>query len=607
MGTQRVTTDTTDTTEHRAPSSSSNLRESPMTEHEHTTTDGTSGTRLAMPCDVSPMPFHLYRPYVPLVLTDRTWPDRQTTVAPQWASVDLRDGNQALVDPMDSERKLRLFQTLVDIGFKEIEVGFPSASQTDYDFQREIIEGALIPDDVTIQVLVQCREELIERTFESLRGAKQAIVHFYNSTSTLQRRVVFGLDRQGIIDIAVNAARLCKKFESTLPDTRIRYEYSPESFTGTEPEFAVEICEAVMAVLEPTPDNPVIINLPNTVEMYGPHVYADVIEWFGRTISNRESIILSLHPHNDRGTAVAAAELAVLAGADRVEGTLFGNGERTGNVDIVTLAMNLFVQGVDPALDFGDIDRVRRVAEFATRMPVHPRHPYAGDLVYTAFSGSHQDAIKKGFEALGDDYDRWEVPYLPIDPGHTGRTYEAIIQVNSQSGKGGVAYIMDTEHGLDLPRRLQMEFSKQVQAVTEDTGTVIRPGEMWDVFSRTYLPDEAGVRILSSEMTTGGGRTTVTAQLLVDGEPHTVVGEGNGPIDALVGALRADLGVRFEVKDYSEHALTAGSGASAVAYVEAEGEDGSTWWGVGMDSSILDASLAAVVSAANRARGRRVD
>jgi len=578
-----------------------------MTEHEHTTTDGTSGTRLAMPCDVSPMPFHLYRPYVPLVLTDRTWPDRQTTVAPQWASVDLRDGNQALVDPMDSERKLRLFQTLVDIGFKEIEVGFPSASQTDYDFQREIIEGALIPDDVTIQVLVQCREELIERTFESLRGAKQAIVHFYNSTSTLQRRVVFGLDRQGIIDIAVNAARLCKKFESTLPDTRIRYEYSPESFTGTEPEFAVEICEAVMAVLEPTPDNPVIINLPNTVEMYGPHVYADVIEWFGRTISNRESIILSLHPHNDRGTAVAAAELAVLAGADRVEGTLFGNGERTGNVDIVTLAMNLFVQGVDPALDFGDIDRVRRVAEFATRMPVHPRHPYAGDLVYTAFSGSHQDAIKKGFEALGDDYDRWEVPYLPIDPGHTGRTYEAIIQVNSQSGKGGVAYIMDTEHGLDLPRRLQMEFSKQVQAVTEDTGTVIRPGEMWDVFSRTYLPDEAGVRILSSEMTTGGGRTTVTAQLLVDGEPHTVVGEGNGPIDALVGALRADLGVRFEVKDYSEHALTAGSGASAVAYVEAEGEDGSTWWGVGMDSSILDASLAAVVSAANRARGRRVD
>ena len=572
-------------------------------QHHHTTDDGsTTGRRLAMPCDVSPMPFQLYRPYVPLVLTDRTWPDRQTTVAPQWASVDLRDGNQALVDPMDSERKLRLFHTLVDIGFKEIEVGFPSASQTDYDFQRELIEGGLIPDDVTIQVLVQCREELIERTFESLRGAKRAIVHFYNSTSTLQRRVVFGLDRQGIIDIAVNAARLCRKLEATLPDTDIRYEYSPESFTGTEPEFAVEICEAVMDVIEPTPERPLIINLPNTVEMYGPHVYADVIEWFGRTVKDRDSIVLSLHPHNDRGTAVAAAELAVLAGADRVEGTLFGNGERTGNVDIVTLAMNLFSQGVDPALDFGDIDKVRRVAEFATRMPVHPRHPYAGDLVYTAFSGSHQDAIKKGFEAIGEDYDHWEVPYLPSDPSHTGRTYEAIIQVNSQSGKGGVAYIMDTEHGLDLPRRLQVEFSKRVQAVTEESGTVIRPGEMWDVFSETYLPEDAGVRLLASEMSTGGGRTAVTAQLLVDGEPRTVMGEGNGPIDALVGALRTDLGVSFEVKDYSEHALTSGSGASAVAYVAAEGPDGTTWWGVGMDSSILDASLAAVVSAADRGR-----
>ena len=576
-----------------------------MSDHEHTTPDASQpGGRLAMPCDVSPMPFHLYRPYVPLVLADRTWPDRQTTVAPQWASVDLRDGNQALVDPMDSERKLTLFRTLVDIGFKEIEVGFPSASQTDFDFQRELIDGGLIPDDVTIQVLVQCREELIERTFESLRGAKQAVVHFYNSTSTLQRRVVFDLDRQGIIDIAVNAARLCRKLESTVPGTIIRYEYSPESFTGTEPDFAVAICEAVMDVIEPTPERPIIINLPNTVEMYGPHVYADVIEWFGRTVKNRDSIVLSLHPHNDRGTAVAAAELAVLAGADRVEGTLFGNGERTGNVDVVTLAMNLFAQGVDPALDFGDIDKVRRVAEFATRMPVHPRHPYAGDLVYTAFSGSHQDAIKKGFEAIGQEYDRWEVPYLPIDPSHTGRTYEAIIQVNSQSGKGGVAYIMDTEHGLDLPRRLQVEFSKRVQAVTEGSGTVIQPGEMWDVFSEAYLPHEAGVRLLGSEMTTGGGRTTVTAQLLVDGEPRTLMGEGNGPIDALVTALRTDLGVHFEVKDYSEHALTSGSGASAVAYVEAEGADGSTWWGVGMDSSILDASLAAVVSAANRARQR---
>ena len=562
--------------------------------------------RLAMPCDVSPMPFHLYRPFVPLTLPDRTWPDRQATAAPRWASVDLRDGNQALVDPMDSERKLQLFRALVDIGFKEIEVGFPSASQTDYDFQRHIIDEGLIPDDVTIQVLVQCREELIERTFESLVGAPRAIVHFYNSTSELQRRVVFGLDRSGITEIAVNAARLCKKFESTLPGTEIRYEYSPESFTGTEPDFAVAICEAVMAVLEPTPEKPIVINLPNTVEMYGPNVYADVIEWFGRTIKHRDSIILSLHPHNDRGTAVAAAELAVLAGADRVEGTLFGNGERTGNVDVVTLAMNLFSQGVDPALDFSDIDRVRRIAEYATRMPVHPRHPYAGDLVYTAFSGSHQDAIKKGFAAIGTEYDHWEVPYLPIDPSHTGRTYEAIIQVNSQSGKGGVAYVMDTEHGLDLPRRLQVEFSKEVQAITEESGTVIRAGEIWDAFSRIYLPEDAQMRLIGSEVTTGGHRTTVTAQLLVNGEPHTVMGEGNGPIDALLGALRSELGIDFEVKDYNQHALTAGREASAVAYVEAEGPDGSTWWGVGMDSSILDASLHAVVSAANRAAaGRR--
>jgi 2-isopropylmalate synthase len=549
------------------------------------------------------MPHHLYRAEVPLVLHDRTWPDRQLAAAPRWVSVDLRDGNQALVDPMDPARKLSLFRALVDVGFKEIEVGFPSASRTDYDFQRHIIDEGLVPDDVEIQVLTQCREELIERTFASLSGAQRAVVHFYNSTSTLQRRVVFGLDRAGIVEIAVNAARLCRKLEASVPGTRIRYEYSPESFTGTEPEFAVEICEAVMDVIEPTPERPMIVNLPATVEMYGPHVYADVVEWFGRTVRTRDALVLSVHPHNDRGTAVAAAELAVLAGAERVEGTLFGNGERTGNVDLVTLAMNLFSQGIDPELDFGDIERVRRVAEHATRMPVHPRHPYAGDLVYTAFSGSHQDAIKKGMGAIGESYERWQVPYLPIDPKHTGRTYEAIIRVNSQSGKGGVAYLMDTEHGLDLPRALQVEFSRHVQAVAEATGTEIRPAELWEVFAGTYLPEDAGIRVLTSEVSTSSGRTTVSAQLLVDGVHRTVVGEGNGPIDALVAGLRRELGVEFEVRDYSEHALTAGSGASAVAYVEAEGPDGVTWWGVGIDSSILDASLAAVVSAASRAPG----
>ncbi len=460
---------------------------------------------LALPCDPSPMPFDKYRSHVPLVLHDRTWPDRQFTRAPRWASVDLRDGNQALIDPMDSERKLALFQTLVDVGFKEIEVGFPSASQTDFDFQRLIIDENMIPDDVEIQVLVQCRQELIERTFESLAGAPRAVVHFYNSVSELQRRVVFGLDKAGIVDIAVKAAELCKKYEAQLSGTAVRYEYSPESFTGTEPEFAVEICEAVMDVIQPTPAAPIILNLPATVEMYSPNVYADVIEWFGRTIKDRDAIVLSLHPHNDRGTAVAAAELAVLAGADRVEGTLFGNGERTGNVDIVTLAMNLFSQGIDPALDFGDIEKVRRVAEYATRLPVHPRHPYAGDLVYTAFSGSHQDAIKKGMAAIGEDYDEWEVPYLPIDPKHTGRTYEAIIQVNSQSGKGGVAYLMDTDHGLDLPRRLQVEFSKRVQEITEASGTVIASGKMRDVFEEIYLPEDAGLRLITSEVSTGTG------------------------------------------------------------------------------------------------------
>jgi 2-isopropylmalate synthase len=562
------------------------------------------------PCD---MPFEKYRAQVPLELPDRTWPDRRLTTAPRWCSVDLRDGNQALIDPMDSERKLKFFEVLVGMGFKEIEVGFPAASQTDFDFIRQIIEEDRIPDDVAIQVLVQCRPELIERTYESIVGARQAIVHFYNSTSTLQRRVVFGLDRGGIIDIATSAARMVKKMEESIPDTLVTYEYSPESFTGTEPEFAVEICQAVMEVIEPTVDHPIIVNLPNTVEMYGPNLYADVIEWFGRTVADRDKMVLSLHPHNDRGTAVAAAELAQLAGADRVEGTLFGNGERTGNVDVVTLALNLFTQGVDPGLDLHDIDHLRRTAEWCNRLPVHPRHPYAGDLVYTAFSGSHQDAIKKGMAALeetaGEDgYGTWEVPYLPIDPKHVGRTYEAIIRVNSQSGKGGVAYLMDAEHGLDLPRRLQMEFSKEIQAVTEASGTEIKPGELWDVFSATYLPDDASIRLISSEVSSTGEAgesvSRVTAQVLVDGHHRTLSGTGNGPLAALVNGLRAELGLELSVEDYTQHALTAGSEASAVAYVEAKGRDGVPVWGVGMDSSILDASLRAVISAADRLRAR---
>jgi 2-isopropylmalate synthase len=552
------------------------------------------------PCE---MPYQRYRPARPLELPDRTWADRHLTAAPLWCSVDLRDGNQALIDPMDPDRKLRFFETLVGMGFKEIEVGFPAASQPDFDFIRQIIEEDRIPEDVAIQVLVQCRPELIERTYEAIAGARQAIVHFYNSTSTLQRRVVFGLDRGGIVEIATSAARLVRKYEETVPETQVTYEYSPESFTGTEPDFAVEICAAVMDVIEPTPDRRMIINLPNTVEMYGPNTYADVIEWFGRHIPQRDSIVLSVHPHNDRGTAVAAAELAQLAGADRVEGTLFGNGERTGNVDVITLALNLFSQGVDPQLDMHDIDALRRVAEYCNRLPVHPRHPYAGDLVYTAFSGSHQDAIKKGMDALPDDYATWEVPYLPIDPKHVGRTYEAIIRVNSQSGKGGVAYLMDAEHGLDLPRALQIEFSKQVQAVTEASGTEIKPGELWDVFANTYLPDEAGIRLISSEVSSREKGTTVTAQLLVDGHHRTLSGRGNGPVAALVNGLQAELGLEVAVEDYHEHALTAGSEASAVAYVQATDAGGNRTWGVGISSSILDASLQAVISAANRLRG----
>jgi 2-isopropylmalate synthase len=562
------------------------------------------------PAQPTKMPFEKYRRFDPIQLPDRTWPDARLTKAPTWCAVDLRDGNQALIDPMDPTRKKRMFETLVAMGFKEIEVGFPAASQPDFDFIRQLVEEDLVPDDVTIQVLTQCRDDLIARTFESIKGARNAIVHFYNSTSILQRRVVFGLDKPGITDIAVNAARMCRKLIETVPGTDVRFEYSPESYTGTEVGYAVEICEAVAEIIEPTPERPLIMNLPATVEMFSPNLYADTIEWFLRTVRNRESVVLSLHPHNDRGCAVAAAELGVLAGADRVEGCLFGNGERTGNVDVVTLAMNLFTEGIDPELDISDIDALRRTAEFCNRLPVHERHPYAGDLVYTAFSGSHQDAIKKGFAALyadaeaagrGRDYEVWQVPYLPIDPAHVGRTYEAVIRVNSQSGKGGVAYIMETEHGFSLPRRLQIEFSKTIQGIAEDTGTEISPGAMWDAFSVTYLPEVPVVGLRTHELATDAdGVTTVTAHLVRDATPVTVSGSGNGPIAAFVDAVRRELGVDIDVVDYSEHALGVGSDAVAVCYVETVGEDGTTRWGVGTDPSIITASFRAVLSALHR-------
>jgi 2-isopropylmalate synthase len=567
------------------------------------------------PANVTPkkMPFDKYRRFVPVVLHDRTWPDVVVERAPLWCSVDLRDGNQALIDPMDPQRKRRMFEALVKMGFKEIEVGFPSASQPDFDFVRQLIEEDLIPDDVTIQVLVQCRQELIERTYESIRGAKQAIVHFYNSTNPLQREVVFGLDRAGIVDIAVNGARLCKQLEATVPETHVRYEYSPESFTLTEPEFAIEVCHAVMDVIQPTPQSKIILNLPATVECYTPNVYADVIEWFGRHVRDRDSVIISLHPHNDRGTGTAAAEMGVMAGADRVEGTLFGNGERTGNVDVVNLAINLFVQGVDPELDISDIDALRRTAEYCNRLPVHPRHPWVGDLVYTAFSGSHQDAIKKGFEALdkkaadnGGEYAEWGVPYLPLDPKHLGRTYEAVIRVNSQSGKGGVAYVMKTEHGFDLPRRLQIEFSKTIQHITEDTGTEVSPSVMWDAFQDEYLPSEPRFQLLGHELRSdsASGRTTIVAQLLVDGEHRTIEGAGNGPIDAFVKALRSGIGATLDVTDYTEHAIGQGSEAMAVAYVETHSKEHGVLWGVGTDPSTITASLRAVLNAHERSQRR---
>ena len=558
----------------------------------------------------SGLPFRRYQPFTPIELTDRSWPAKRIEQAPLWCSVDLRDGNQALIDPMTPPRKRRMFDLLVRLGYKEIEVGFPSASQTDFDFVREIIEQDLIPDDVTIQVLTQAREPLIERTYEAIAGAPRAIVHLYNSTSTLQRRVVFGLDKAGITGIATDAARLCLKLAESAGDTQIRFEYSPESYTGTELDYALEVCSAVLDVWQPTPDWPAVINLPATVEMATPNVYADSIEWMSRNLPRRDAVVLSLHPHNDRGTAVAAAELGVMAGADRVEGTLFGNGERTGNVDLVTLGMNLFSQGVDPMIDFSDIDEIRRTVEYCNQLPVHERHPYGGDLVYTAFSGSHQDAIKKGFEALDrdaaaagvstSDYP-WAVPYLPIDPKDVGRSYEAVIRVNSQSGKGGVAYLMKTEHALDLPRRLQIEFSQVVQRVTDSEGGEVAPDQLWSIFSTEYLTP-GPIRLLRHESSTVDGSVRVTADLTVDGEPRVVTGQGNGPIAAFTAGL-APLGWDVRVLDYAEHALSAGGDARAAAYLELQIGD-RILWGVAVDENIVTASLHAVLNAVARvARG----
>ncbi len=570
----------------------------------------------------SAMPINRYTSFVPVDLKDRTWPTKRITTAPKWCSVDLRDGNQALIDPMDWSRKLAMFNLLVKMGYKEIEVGFPSASQTDFDFVRKIIEEGLIPDDVVIQVLTQARENLIDRTFEAIRGAKQAVVHLYNSTSTLQRRVVFGLDKDGIKKIATDAAEYCLRQVDTVKGTQVFFEYSPESYTGTEVEYALEVCDAVTDIWKPTPSWKTIINLPATVEMAMPNVYADSIEWMHRNLNRRDSIVLSLHPHNDRGTAVAAAELGYMAGADRIEGTLFGNGERTGNVCLVTLGLNLLSHGIDPEIDFSDIPSIRRTVEYANQLRVPERHPYGGDLVFTAFSGSHQDAIKKGLEHLERDADaagvalekyQWAVPYLPIDPKDIGRTYEAVIRVNSQSGKGGVAYLMKSEHQLDLPRRLQIEFSQVIQAKTDSDGGEVLADEMWRIFVDEYLPAEltkdvspwGRFKLLGmSERSEMDKDVQLTASIIDNGARREIDGIGNGPISAFCNALKG-LGVNLQVLDYYEHAMSSGGDAKAASYLECEIQNGSSaksvYWGVGIDPSTTTASLKAIISAVNRA------
>jgi 2-isopropylmalate synthase len=568
----------------------------------------------------SSMPVHRYKPFheqIKVELPDRTWPTKRIEKTPRWCAVDLRDGNQALIDPMSPERKLKMFQLLVRMGYKEIEVGFPSASQTDFDFVRVLVNDGHIPEDVTIQVLTQARDHLIERTYESLVGAKNVMVHFYNSTSVLQRKVVFNQDKDGIKKIALDAAKKCKSLEHMLPGTNIYYEYSPESYTGTELEYALEVCNAVIEEIGPTPDRKMVINLPATVEMTTPNVYADSIEWMSRRLAKRESVILSLHPHNDRGTAIAAAELGYLAGADRIEGCLFGNGERTGNVDLVTLGLNLFSQGIDPQIDFGDIDEIKRTVEYCNQLPVAERSPYGGDLVYTAFSGSHQDAIKKGFEAMqktaneaGKDISEleWAVPYLPIDPMDVGRSYEAVIRVNSQSGKGGVAYLLKSDHSLDLPRKLQIEFSRVVQGLTDSEGGEVSSEKLWEIFQDEYLPapmEKSELKWGRFELKRMKTESEMDGELklqivLRDGDKEVeALGTGNGPISAFLAILGAQ-GVETRLLDYIEHTMSAGGDAQAASYIELD-IAGKTLWGVGIDSDIATSSLKAVISGVNRA------
>ncbi|CAE6820113.1 MULTISPECIES: 2-isopropylmalate synthase [Paraburkholderia] len=541
-----------------------------------------------------------YHSFKPINLTDRQWPSRVITRAPIWMSTDLRDGNQALFEPMNAQRKMRMFKTLVQIGFKEIEVAFPSASQTDFNFVRELIEGGHIPDDVTIEVLTQARDDLIERTFESLRGAPRAIVHLYNATAPEFRRIVFGLEKSGVKELAQNAARTMKRLADATPETHFTLQYSPEVFSGTELEFAKEVCDAVFDIWQPTPEHKAIVNLPATVEMATPNVYADQIEWMHRNLARRDSLIVSVHPHNDRGTAVAAAELAVMAGADRVEGCLFGNGERTGNVDLVTLALNLYTQGVDPELDFSNINEVARTAEECTQLPVHPRHPYVGDLVFTAFSGSHQDAIKKGFAVQKPDA-VWEVPYMPIDPSDLGRTYDSVIRVNSQSGKGGIAYLLEQGYGVVLPRRLQVDFSSAVQRYTDDSGQEVTPSQIWELFQQEYVHSVEPIRYIGHSLSERGDREHIKLTVDIHGSRRVLSGEGNGPLDALMHAM----GVPVRIQHYEERALTQGADARAVAVAEMAGADvAGSAFGVGIDANLVTASIRAVISGVNRAYER---